>query len=355
MFKPLLPLLCAALGAAAPHALTVRGCVEREGALAAAATRNLPRYRRLVKISHPDGSYRCALEIDGWSLRDVLAAFKPAKKHVDGFDRPLDTFIVVTGRDGRRALFSWSEVFLAGDGGPLLAEKARFILPHHHDPLARSRVDPIALQPPAARDALRLESCASCHGQGKLLALSMPRGLCLVFPQDGFGGRFVEDVADVEIRQVGVSVVADKAAGKKALVDAPDLVGPDGARVRLDRDRFQAAAGASHRDAAFGEGMGYHGLRVSTGADLGSLLKPLLPAGTDPRSTYVLVTAADGYRSVFSGTEVFDGRGAVLADQVNGAPPGAGSGRYHVVPRGDFYVDRDVRIVKEIRVVAAYR
>ncbi|BDU72793.1 hypothetical protein [Mesoterricola silvestris] len=355
MFKPLLPLLCAALGAAAPHPVQIHGCVGREGLLRAAATRNLPRYRRLVKIANADGTYRCSLEIDGWSLKDVLAAFKPAKKTDDGYDRPLDTFIVVTGRDGRKALFAWSELFLAGDGGPLLAEKARFLLPHHHDPLGRAAVDPIALQPPAGRDALKLESCASCHGQGKLLALSMPKGLCLVFPQDGFGGRFVEDVAEVEIRQVGVQVTANKAAGKKALVETPELVGPDGARVPLDAPRFQAAARAAYRDAAFGEGMGFHGLRVSTGADLGALLKPLLPPGLDPRSTCVLVTAADGYRSVYSGTEVFDGRGAVLADRINGEELPAGSGRYHVVPRGDFYIDRDVRIVKEIRILTPLR
>jgi len=351
MLKLLLPLLGAALCAAAPHTVTVQGCVAKAGPLRSATTRSLPKYRRLLKVAKPDGAYRCALEIEGWSLKDLLAAANPTKKVDDGFDRPLDTFIVATGREGRKALYSWSEVFMAGDGGPILAETARFLLPHHHAPLSKAKVDPLALQGPAGRDAVKLESCSSCHGQGKLLALSMPRGLCLATPRDGFGGRFIEDVASLEIRQVGIPVVADKPAGKKALVETPDLIGPDGTRFPLDKDRFQAASRASWRDAAFGEGMGYHDLRQWTGVDLGSLLKPLLPPQADPRMTYVLVTAADGYRSLYSGTEVFEDGGAMLADQINGAPLGPGSGRYHVVPKADFYIDRDVRIVKEIRLV----
>jgi hypothetical protein len=350
----LLPLFATMLCGAAPHALEVKGCVAKEGLLRPEATRGLPLYRRLVKLADAEGAYRSGVEVEGWSLRDVLERLKVVKKTDDGFDRPLDTFIVATGRDGRKALFSWSEVCMAADGGPLLVNRARLILPHKHDPVAKGAADPTVLLDPQGRDRLNLKSCATCHDGGHRDVLSVPRGLLLLAPQDGFAGRCVEDVATLEIRQVGLSVKADKAAGKKALVEVPDLVGPDGTRIPLDAARFHAGTQVQAKDATFGEGMGFHGMRHWTGADLGSILKPLLPAGTDPRATYVLITAADGYRSVFSGTEVFaavEGRGTLLADRINGEPLGTGSGRYHAVPRADFYIDRDVRTVREIRLV----
>lgn len=350
-------LIAAALSAAAPHAVDLAGCLQREGPLSPAVTRGLARYRRLVKVAGPDGAYRCAIEVEGWSLKDVLGRMRPAKKAPDGFDRPLDTFVVISGRGGAKALFSWSEVFMAGDGGPILADQARLILPHHHDPLAKGASDPTVLLGGAGRDALKLERCERCHDGGGLLRLHVPEGVLLVSPQDGFGGRGVEDVSRIEIRQAGVEVKGDRALGKTALVEVPDLVALDGARTPLDPGRFQAGAKASWRDAAFGEGMGYHGVRNWTGADLGSLLKPLLPAGADPGGLFVLVTAADGYRSVFSGHEVFsapEGRRVLLADRINGEGLGKGSGRYHAVPEADFFVDRDVRIVQEIRLLRAW-
>lgn len=359
--KPALLLLAAAaLGAAAPRppgtrAPEFRGCLEHEGPLAPAATRGLATRRHLVKVTGPAGDYRCALELEGWSLKDVLSRLGPGKKAPDGFDRPLDTYVLVTGRDGRRALFSWSEVFMAGDGGPLLASRARLVLPHHHDKLPGQRVDPTVLQDVRGRNRADLGSCEACHDGGSLLRLALPKGLLLAAPSDPYGGRFVEDVARVEIRQAGIPGKDERATHGKAFVDAPDLVGPDGARIPLDEARFKAGAAAQATDAAFGEGMGYHGVRHWTGVDLGSLLRPLLPRDADPRNCFVLITAADGYRSLFSGSEVFqapEGRSTLLADRINGEPLQGGSGRYHAVPRADFYIDRDVRMVKEIRLVA---
>jgi hypothetical protein len=39
-----------------------------------------------------------------------------------------------------------------------------------------------------------------------------------------------------------------------------------------------------------------------------------------------------------------------MADRDDGKLFGPGSGRYHVVAKGDFYIDRSVRMVKEIRI-----
>jgi hypothetical protein len=334
------------------HGVNVRGCVVKEGLLTASRTAGLPIVRRLVKVTDENGAYRCTMEVDGYALKDVLERLDVKKKTDDGFDRPLDTYITVQGRAGHPVLLSYSEVFFAGDGGPILVEKARLVLPHHHEPLPLGKANPTVFMDPAKRDALDLTSCAACHQSGKR-PLAVPKGWLLVVPQDGYGARFVEDIAEIAVKQVGIPVKADREASKSAVIEAPELIGLDGSKQALARELFERSTQHSWRDAAFGMGTGFHEIRHWEGADLGDLLRPLLPAGTDPRSVWVLVTAADGYRVLYSGGEVFtapEGRGVALVDRINGAPMGPGSGRYHAVPRADFYVDRDVRMVKEVRI-----
>jgi len=233
-------------------------------------------------------------------------------------------------------------------------EKARLILPHHHEPLKARKHDPTVLLSPAGRAKLNLSACSSCHEGPKPPALALPKGWLLVAPQDAFGGRFVEDIAEIAVRQVGTPVKDTRATSKNAFVEAPVVVGPDGRELLLGIERFQQLPRSGMRDAAFGLGRGFHGLNTWEGAPLDSLLRPLLPAGTDPRKTYVVVTSEDGYRAVYSGSEIFAAapeKGVLLVDRKNGAPLGKGAGRYTTLSRTDFYIDRDVRMVKEIRLL----
>lgn len=347
-------LLCsfAAVSLAAAPPVVLKGCLAKPGALTPAVLRGLPRTRSLVKVLAPDGAYRCTLEVEGYVLRDVLDRADVKKLQADGFDRPLDTFITITGPSGR-ALFSYNEAFLSADGGPILADQVRMVLPHKHSPV-QGPSDPTVFLGLAKREGIRFKDCASCHEGPKPPALDLPKGWLLVAPQDGFQARFVEQVASIEVHQVGVAVKANKESASKVTVETPELVGLDGTRMPLTAERYAQAPKVSWKDATFGMGRGYHGTHTWEGTDLGGLLRPLLSKGVDPRQVYVLVTAEDGYRVVMSGSEVFIApahRGTFLTALKNGETQGAGSGRYHTVSRGDFYIDRDVRQVKEIRII----
>lgn len=333
------------------HTVSLRGCVAKEGTLQAGGTAGLVPVRRLVKLASASGGYRCTVEVEGVTLKDVLDRAEVRKKTDDGFPRPLDTFIVVRGASGAVVL-SWGEVFLTADGGPILAERARLVFPHHHPKLEAGSFDPEAWMDVARRDGPVGTGCASCHDGTKQIALAPPKGWFLVVPADGFGGRFVEDAGEVSVQQVGITVADTREAAKSIVVEVPEVVGLDGAKTQLTPARLEKEPRIERRATTFGLGRGFHGVHVSRGVDLAALLSPLLPAGTDPRSLWVLVTAADGYRSLFSGQEVLaatPGHGVLLADAEDGTPLGAGAGRYRVVSMDDFFVDRSVRQVKEIR------
>jgi hypothetical protein len=204
------------------------------------------------------------------------------------------------------------------------------------------------------RSAINLDSCISCHDGEAYSKLYFPKGWLLVAPQDGFGGRFIEGLTEIEVAQVGIESKDTRAeGGRESLVENPAIVDPDGKSREFDIESFKKSPRIKATDAGIGIGKGYRGTSTWEGVALKHLLQPLLN-GADPQNSYVLVTGADGYRATFSGAEVFlasDEKCVLLIDRKDGKALGKGSGLYTAVQRGDFFVDRNVRMVKEIRVV----
>ena len=350
----LIPLFLSAALCAAQQAPAIVGAVAKVGPVAPAETKSLDRHKRAVKIADAGGGFLGTLELSGFSLKDLLEG-RGVVKEDDGFNRPLDMIVTVRGKGGALAVFSFGEVFLAGDEGVLLADGARMILPTHHPPLEDPENDPTtAVLDLKSRAGIDLGGCASCHDGEACQALYFPTGWVLTSARDGFGGRFVENPAEIAVRQVGVKVEGKRDLSREAVVELPSIVGPDGKTHPFSAAEYKKQPRITMADAGIGQGKGYRGISSWEGAPLKNMLRHLLPKGHDPKNTYVLVTAADGYRSTFSGTEVFwssDERCVLLVDKKNGRALGRGQGLYMVMPRADFFVDRSVRMVAEIRLV----
>ena len=347
----------AAPAPAAPKGIALSGSVKKAGLVDAARLAALPRHAVLAKV--PGATrYRGTFETEGVSLKELLESAEVAKATNDNFDRPLDLAVVVTGRDGRKALFSWGELFLGGDAGAaLLVERIRPLVPHHHDAIDDARFAPGAWFGVEAREKLDVSGCAGCHdGIGKLGKIDVPRGVCLVPTRDATGRRFVEDVVSIEVRQAGFPAPPRKRDQKDPWVEAPALVLPDGTSTPLTVAALKAVPRAGGADDGIGLGRGFHGHRAFEGASLAALLESKLPAGTDPGLLFVVVTASDGYRSLYSGGEVFLSRypeNVLLVDTEGRKPLLRRSGRLESYARADFFVDRSVRNLAEVRVLIA--
>jgi len=356
MFKTCLSLALFFSGIMCPsqEAPSITGAVAKPGVVDAKTLKGLNKYNRLVKIADASGNFLASLEVSGYALKDVIDR-KEVKKQDDGFDKQMDTFITVKGRGGNSALFSYGEIFLSGDEGVILADSARMILPHSHDPLNAGKNDPTVLLDIKRRGSINLDSCVSCHNGDGFAELYFPKGWLIVSPQDGFAGRFVENLTEINIAQVGIEVTdTRRSGGRDSFIESPAIVGPDGKNHEFKADDFQKLPRLKMEDAGIGLGRGFRGIRVWEGAPLKGMLQHLVPQGVDPRNMYILVTAADGYRSLFSGTEVFykaDEKCVLVIDRRDGKTLESGQGRYTMLPRGDFYADRHVRMVKEIRLV----
>ncbi|HPA49997.1 MAG TPA: hypothetical protein PLP50_00230 [Thermoanaerobaculia bacterium] len=341
---------------AAPKGIALSGSVKKAGVVDGARLAALSRHAVLAKV--PGASrYRGTFETEGVSLKELLESAEVAKATNDNFDRPLDLAVVVTGRDGKKALFSWGELFLLGDAGAaLLVERMRPLVPHHHEAIEDPRFAPGSWFGVEAREKLDVSGCAGCHDGGKLGKIDVPRGLCLVPTRDATGRRFVEDVVSIEVRQAGFPAPPRKRDLKDPWVEAPAFVLPDGSSTPLTVAALKAVPRAGGADDGIGLGRGFHGHRSFEGASLAALLKSKLPAGTDPGLLFVVVTASDGYRSLYSGGEVLLSRlpeNVLLVDTEGGKPLLRKSGRLESYARADFFVDRSVRNLAEVRVLIA--
>lgn len=342
--------------AAAPKGIALSGSVKKPGNVDAAALAALPRHAALAKVSGAS-RYRGTFTTEGVSLKDLLESAEVAKATNDNFDRPLDLAVIVTGRDGTKALFSWGELFLLGDeGAALLVDRMRPLVPHHHEAIDDARFASGAWFGVEAREKLDVSGCAGCHDGGTLGKIDVPRGVCLVPTRDATGRRFVEDVISIEVRQAGFPAPPRKRDQKDPWVEAPALLLPDGSSTPLTAAALKGVPRAGGADDGIGLGRGFHGHRAFEGASLAALLRSKLPAGTDPGLLFVVVTASDGYRSLYSGGEILLSRypeNVLLVDTESGKPLLRKSGRLESYARADFFVDRSVRNLAEVRVLFA--
>lgn len=343
-------LACLLAAAATPQAqVKVTGCVKTSLTVDQAVAASAARSTEKIRLARPDGQYRATVEASGPSLWSLLDKAGVEKKTPDGFNRPIDMLIVVKGRQGQEALFSIGELQMGLEGSRvLLADRLRLVIPHHHDEIPPLD-EPDGWMEVTARAAFAApEGCVSCHAEKKVPAVDIPRGVCLVAAGDPWPPRFVEDVVEVSVRQVGATVPAQMKKGAKG-GPTVSLTRLDGSGVALHPAALAALGQASFADASFGMGRGFHGIHTWTGVPLARVVAAQVPAGTDLDRVWVLVTAADGYRTVLSGRELFAGaRDALLATTEDGQPLGERGPMRLVVP-ADFYVDRSVHSVQEIR------
>lgn len=329
--------------------VAVVGSVKTEIKADAKGLDGLPRASDRVRVAWPDGRYRGTYEITGPTLFSLVSKAAVIKKVEDGFSRPIDLLVVVKSRGGQEALFSIGELEMGMQGGRvLLADRLRLLVPHHHDeipPLA----EPDGWLDVGTRVALKVpEGCASCHAEKKVPDLSVPKGICLVAAGDGWPARFVEDVVEVSVRQVGVKVPDQMKKDAKPGATVT-LVRPDGTSVPLHAAALETLSRLSLTDASFGMGRGFHGIHSWSGPSLAQVVAPHVPAGTDLDRLWVLVTAADGYRTVMSGREVFGDPANLVLAATEDDKPLDDHGPFRLVVRNDFFVDRSVHSVQEIR------
>lgn len=295
-------------------ALTVDGEVADSGPADLTA---LPRRSVIVKEALLDGegaprfvgSYR----YDGYSLFDVLNRIKVRKKNASEFAPIVDLYVEAANAEGDKAVFSWGEIFYPNElHRILIADAVTLIVPTKTEDLWPLPAGPKIV---AADDLLTERNIAN---PSRLTVRSLDASFPAVPPDAPPGGG--------EVKIVGLS-------GAETTLSIPD-----------------SARTLTYETVFYGRGRGIHSTTPFTGFLLKDVLLPHYPLTREALKRAVLTIAArDGYRVAATYAEIFnrnDQQELLLVED----PAMANGWRFRVFPACDFFSDRSIRDVSEIRI-----
>ena len=273
-----------------------------------------------------DGSYQGAFYYRGVPLRTLLETASIQKEGTD-FSKRVDLAIRIGNEEGKQVALSWGEVFYRNPGRIIVATSASPVMPH--------------------------KDCRACHTPERYKprldklkrVVDFPK---LVVAGDAYAERSLGGVTSIEILDLCPKMPTQKM--EKLFSPEFTIMGTKAGTLNFkDLSRYpRRTIKVKH----LGEGRGYHGISTYKGAIFKAVLEEIgLPFDLN---LVFLVSADDGYRSLFSYGEIFldpSGERMIMADTIDGGPIKRG-GKFMLVPPDDLMSDRDVKAVKKIEVIS---
>ncbi len=339
-------------GGGGETAITITGAVKTGINLTFADILKFKSCVKRVKAYDSQNRYSGSFEMECINLCDIISIDNIQKKVGDGFDRDLDMYIAVRGRSGRRALFSYGEIFLNnGFDAVVLTRSARSVFPHKHEDLKPFGFDTQKWNSARESRSLDFKTCAACHNGKDQQALFFPAGLCVYAAGDMTPDRFIEDAYEIEICQIADRKISADMKKDEMWSDSiiMNILEEKSAEITLNALSTFNRTGFTEN--TVGLGKGFHGKNSYEGVDMAEIITAWCGGEVDRAGSYFVVSAADGYRSLYSAGEIFNrvnGPNLFLIDRENNNELSKGSGRFRTFIKSDFFIDRSVRSVKEI-------
>jgi hypothetical protein len=312
--------------AASPSTISITGLVRQPLNLTMEDLGGFNTIRVQLNEVMRDGSFRGVFYYTGVPLRALLE-LASIEKEETAFGKKVDLAIRVKGQDGKEVALSWGEVFYRNPGRILVATSAQPIMPKR--------------------------TCDKCHSPEEYQPRLDQFHRKILFPKlvvsnDFYADRCLDGITSIEVLDLRPKMPSEK---------MDELYSPEFSitGAGLEPKTFSdLSAYPKTRTIVkhLGEGRGYHGMEKAEGIVLKALLDTL---DVKPDLTQVfLVSAPDGYRSLFSYGEVFldpAGGRIILADKINNEPVKRG-GKFFLVPPDDLMADRDVKAVEKIELIS---
>ena len=303
--------LAVAVDAPADIQLTVKGLVKREYTFSGEALRALATTRIRTREISPEGKFQGTYIYVGIPVYNLLEGIAPEKPKDAVYDRPLDMYVTFTSSSGKKSRFSYGELTMTDDSLPVtLAFDRKQLLPSK---------DPEKYEKNMHKDNLK--------------------GLRIICPREFDTARYCDDVVSVML----------------SVPETPDSLLPKMTKgVKCSSAALKCVADGKENAAVFsgipvidsgkwvrvGHGRGYKGVSHAAGYDIRAFLKKNFP-GCGPDSFFMFI-ACDGYRSIFSGREIFsteDGESCMIVNKMDGKEPRGG---IMLASIRDYFVDRNI-------------
>ena len=259
------------------------------------------------------GAYR----YDGYSLYDILNHVILQKKNETEFPPIIDLYVKVSNDKGESVVISWGELYY-----PV----------HRHEIIIATNVTRIV--PSKTKDLWPL-----------------PTETKLIVGTDLVTERNISNPVKITVFSASASYVINK--GMSPLYfDKIRLFHLDNYLAEIDKSTDLGHYDKQHYETVFyGRGRGIH----STTPFDGYLLKDVIHDffKTTPemlKNAYFIIASIDGYRSVYTYSEIFN-RNDQAEVLLVPDPENQDGGAFRIFPAGDFFSDRAVKAVSEIKLI----
>lgn len=251
----------------------------------------------------------------GYSLFDILNSKKVKKAEGSDFKPAVDLYVIVENDKGEKAVFSWGEIYYAKDN-------FQFILSKSVNAINPSKMK---MKWPFPVD---------------------PRIIC---SRDIYNYRFIANPVKITVKSFpGVFT-----AIQTKEIFSPEIKVTCGAQSAVIKDIKSNTEKRMYKNIGYGHGMGWKGVKDVDGYLVKDVLKEHIQFQNEEiGSSVVCVSAKDGYRAVYSLSEIInrsDNEDFLLLERKDSKE----DGRYTFYAAPDFFVDRNVRAVDRIQIVNA--
>ena len=253
------------------------------------------------------GAYR----FDGYSLFDILKERVLKKKNQKEFPPPLDLYVEIEDADGEKVVASWGELVYPNKLNRIIVATSV------------SRIIP-----------------SKTKEQWPIPTISQ-----MVFAEDLLAERNIKGPIKITVRSTTRSFPINREL--KPLYAENIKLFKDGKSVAEIVELGTELKGQSYKNIFYGRGRGLHKISEFTGKEIKDVLAKYYSAEKQvlQRGLFT-VAAADGYRVVFSASEVFnrnDQSEIIIIDR--GKVDG---GKFYIFPAPDYFSDRAIKAVSEI-------
>lgn len=292
--------------------LTIKGEINDQGNADLSKFNKIEVYVKEAITENGKPMFIGAYRYKGYSLFDILNSKKLAKKNSEIFRPATDVYIIIENDKGESVVFSWSEVFHTNNPNQIIiATEAAPIEPHR-----------------------------------KQVSYPMNSKWKIVASNDLLSYRNLENPTTITIASFNRKNYTIVRHMEPLFSSSLDVVVNDNKIFEINEPANKNIT--KQYTTFYGMGMGYHKNDQFEGYLLSDILIDHINLKDEELIAHGLLcfASADGYRSMFSFSELFnrvDQSGCILA-----LTPDNEGGKYRNFMPTDFYADRSVKALKEI-------
>jgi len=275
----------------------------------------LPLHSVIVKetvLAGTENKFAGAYRYDGYSLLDILNERVLNKANAEEFKPIIDLYIVIEGQNGEKAIFSWGEIYYPN---------------HLHEILIAKSV--MRIVPSKTKDLWPLAE-----------------NFKIIAGADLITERNIENPSKITVKSVKRSFEVNRDVNPMFLPSFDVFV--DGKLTQTFSNPPAGIPETTYETIFYGRGRGIHSTTPFKGIQLKQMFPDFQTRTVDNIRNGILVIAAlDGYRTVFTYSEVFNRNDQAEVLLVY-EPKNLDGGAFKIFPVADFFSDRSVKSIKNI-------